>query len=98
MQFPRVLVVAHRGLDRAVIHELFEYVHRNAGVGVPLGVGVAECVGEIRDRSNGSRLPSASVPSPCRCGISATHSRIASLMYCDGMCGVPLVRVRAGNR
>ena len=37
-------VVAHGGGHRDVIHELFEHVDRYSGVGVALGVGVAQCV------------------------------------------------------
>ena len=43
MQFPRV-VVATGCLDRSVVHELPENVDGCAVVGVPLRVGVAECV------------------------------------------------------
>src|SRR5659263_100253 len=37
-------VVAHRGGHGDVVHEFFEHVDRNPGIGVPLGVGIAQCV------------------------------------------------------
>ena len=50
-------VIAHGGGHRYVVHELFEHVNGHSGVGVPLGVRMAQRVGSDQGRIERDRPP-----------------------------------------
>lgn len=67
------LEVAHGGVDFAMVHQLAQAVNRDAGVGVPLGVGVPQPVhGDLRPAA---RHGIALVVEPCLVGSPVCAGR-----------------------